>query len=802
MRMIIRKTILIHLSLFILFQLQVPAQAEFITDSFEDYNAIAEEVIHLHLNKSTYIKGESIGFTAYVLDKHEKLPALMTKNLYVSIEDKDENPITQKLIEVNNGVAHNSFMIDEEFNSGSYLVKAYTNWSRNFSPRNQFTAKIEIIDPKTDEYISYETIEEELDVQFLPESGHLLMGTLNKIGVIIKDQKGYGVAGVSGEVVDDEQNTVSSFTVNDLGIGSFVITPEADRRYTVQLSYRLKEYRKPLDLQKEHTGIVLSTTNKNDELYIAIKTNQNSLKQFQGQVFYLSLHNGNEMELLPFSFNNKTTVNQIIDLKSLPPGVQTITVFNHQKKPLAERLVFNYNGLKKATMALAKQEVQGNSMQITLHTAQLNSKDFNNLSVSVLPQQTKSYRHHHNLLSKVYLQPYIKGTVERAGHYFTAVTPEKKFDMDLLLLTQGWSSYSWNDIFNPNRSLPHAFEQGISIKANINNRKRSKPSFLLHSMNNAEPVIVDIEEGMNSFTIEDLFLKEKDSIYISEIVSKQKIVPAQLFLQSFPSGVPRVKVPSTVLAPKPDYGYTAPLDNVMYSELLDGVQQLDEVVLTTELDRVRARTQELSKNRFGRVKVVSQTDRYAYLTIEQYLQSLGLVVESTPDGMSINRPGRGVYRSPASAGAQRMVTGMAIFFNDVQLFDTSYLYNLPLNEIEFVEVNTTGMGMGFRAPDGYVKIYSLNTSAWANVERETVKAFGMPLSFSETKDFYIPKYQYRNDDFYKGFGTVAWEPNLKVSEQGKVSLSIEQPLVPLTLFVEGISGDGTIISDQISVNTP
>ncbi len=201
MRMIIRKTILIHLSLFILFQLQVPAQAEFITDSFEDYNAIAEEVIHLHLNKSTYIKGESIGFTAYVLDKHEKLPALMTKNLYVSIEDKDENPITQKLIEVNNGVAHNSFMIDEEFNSGSYLVKAYTNWSRNFSPRNQFTAKIEIIDPKTDEYISYETIEEELDVQFLPESGHLLMGTLNKIGVIIKDQKGYGVAGVSGEVV-------------------------------------------------------------------------------------------------------------------------------------------------------------------------------------------------------------------------------------------------------------------------------------------------------------------------------------------------------------------------------------------------------------------------------------------------------------------------------------------------------------------------------------------------------------------------------------------------------------------------
>jgi hypothetical protein len=149
-----------------------------------------------------------------------------------------------------------------------------------------------------------------------------------------------------------------------------------------------------------------------------------------------------------------------------------------------------------------------------------------------------------------------------------------------------------------------------------------------------------------------------------------------------------------------------------------------------------------------------------------------------------------------------MVTGMAIFFNDVQLFDTSYLYNLPLNEIDYVEVNTTGMGMGFRSPDGYVKIYTLSTTAWSNVERETVRAFGVPLIFDEPQSFYIPKYQYRNDDFYKNYGTVSWEHELKIDDNGEVHLSIEQPLVPLKLFVEGMSADGTLISEvlEISIN--
>jgi hypothetical protein len=38
-----------------------------LVDAFIDHTDNAREVIYLHLNKSTYIKGESVGFTAYVI---------------------------------------------------------------------------------------------------------------------------------------------------------------------------------------------------------------------------------------------------------------------------------------------------------------------------------------------------------------------------------------------------------------------------------------------------------------------------------------------------------------------------------------------------------------------------------------------------------------------------------------------------------------------------------------------------------------------------------------------------------------
>ncbi|WP_299520604.1 hypothetical protein, partial [Winogradskyella sp.] len=48
------------------------AQSEPVVDAYEDYTEAPREIAYVHLNKSTYIKGEMMGFTAYLLDKATK----------------------------------------------------------------------------------------------------------------------------------------------------------------------------------------------------------------------------------------------------------------------------------------------------------------------------------------------------------------------------------------------------------------------------------------------------------------------------------------------------------------------------------------------------------------------------------------------------------------------------------------------------------------------------------------------------------------------------------------------------------
>ena len=207
----------------------------YISNAYKDYSSAAREVVYLHLNKSIYIKGEDIGFTAYVMDKKEKKPSLITTNLYVSIEDEKKNIVKQILIKVIDGVASNTLKVDSLFTSGYYNIKAYTNWSRNFNEKNYFEETIKVINPDNEEFYKVENTDNKIDAQFLPESGHLLHGVINTIGVTIKDYLGYGVPFAKGEVVDQNNEVLSTFESNQFGIGKFQLLPNLGDTYTVKI---------------------------------------------------------------------------------------------------------------------------------------------------------------------------------------------------------------------------------------------------------------------------------------------------------------------------------------------------------------------------------------------------------------------------------------------------------------------------------------------------------------------------------------------------------------------------------------
>ncbi|MEO1031146.1 MAG: hypothetical protein AAFX55_07060 [Bacteroidota bacterium] len=779
-----------------------------ILEAYEDYTEAPREVVYLHLNKSTYIIGETLGFKAYVLDKNDKKPSVITSNLYVTLEDATQNIIKQKLIEVQDGVASNTFEIDSLFSKGNYRIKAYTNWMNNFNEHNYFTAPIIIKDQIVAKPV-VNAIESSIDAQFLPESGHVLHGVENTIGVVIKDKKGRGIPYAKGEVIDKNGTIITAFKTNLLGIGRFAMVADANQNYRVRLDGYDTVMALNQDLNIQNKGIILSVKRLRNKFFVSAITNASTLETIKDRRYSLVLHNGNTADLMDIYFNDQPIVTKIIELDS-DPGIHILTLFNENNQPLAERLIFNYQGLSTIQSDTeTKLTKSRDSIAIRLKFKAIDSSMSHHLSASILPKETKSYQSAHSIISYNYLQPYVKGHIQNAKYYFTDIDERKKFELDNLLITQGWSSYDWDMIFKGAPELSYNFEKGIIIKANYsanNLNDKGRPNNIMYHFNDEGFLVAEANVDQKSYVIKRLFPEENYTIKLSEITSKNVLRPAQLYLQFFPRKIPKLRmstpsVSDLITAPSSseDLENMNSYSNVMI-EPLDGEQQLGEVIVkaSSSLKR-RERQSKLGNQKFSKIRVVSEADENSYVTLLNYLKFHAWNLRRSTSGPNTTSTGvAGVATAELITDpflAETVIAGVNYYLNDILVIDFSRIEELFLSNVDYIEINRFGLGDGMRSPAGVIKIYTKYSSPF-RTSGKTSKPYAFPLTFSKQKTYYAPKYRYNDDDFYKHYGVIDWKPNLSVDPSGIATIKIAKPKVPITLFIEGIANDGAFVFEE------
>ncbi len=775
-----------------------------ILDAYEDYIEAPREVVYVHLNKSTYIKGETIGFTAYVLDKKDKKPSLLTTNLYVSIEDKNQKTLKQQLIKVENGIATNTFEIDSSFTSGYYSIKAYTNWMLNFKEQNHFVESLRIIDPKTETYIEKQLTENTIDAQFLPESGHLLHNVENNIGVVIKDSQGFGIANTKGEVFDKDNNVLTTFETNQFGIGKFQLLADINNSYSVNIKNANKDFSFNLNQNIESKGIIMSLKSLKSKVFVSLITNAESLETVKNKRHTLMIHNGDNYDIMDIYFTDQTVVTKAIEYSNSASGVNILTLFNENDQPVAERLFFNYEGINVLTSNAVSATKTRDSVTVNLNFKGLNTQAINSLSISVLPEETESYNRHNNIVSYTFLQPYINGTIEQAKYYFTGINAKKQYELDNLLLTQGWSSYDWNQIFKNEYNQIYNFEQGIRLKANLssNASKGSQNAYLIHAISNEDPRVFELKEGDVSFVVENLFPVGQDNISVSKMTQLNGLIPAALYFQSFPNSIPRLTTNFNVLNPKLNYKISESLTkgNTILDNNLDEVQKLEEVVVRSRLDRKRQRIEKLSQGRYGKIGVVDEEDRLLYNTLASYLVYKGFNVNETGGQFIVTDRLNATGARPGFGESDSKVLSPTIYLDDMQLVDTGLLTQYSLTNVDYIEINRQGLGEGLRGNNGTIRIYSNKAISNSYNNQDSMQQFKLPLVFSAEKKYYAPKYRNTGDSFYKAYGVVDWKPKLTIDTSGNVSLKFAKPRIPITLFIEGIANDGSFIFEEKSIS--
>jgi hypothetical protein len=405
------------------------------------------EQLFVHTDRETYLSGEIIWFKIYSLTA-TPYAVDFSKVVYVDVLDGQNNFILQAKVSFEKGVGSGSFYLPKTIKSGVFKLRAYTNWLKNFGATAFFEKKLNLINLNNQQ----PTVAQKsttYDIQFFPEGGDLVNGLTSRVAFKVIGKDGKGIE-VSGAIVSDQNDTVAHFNTLKFGMGSFVITPNANHSYKA-ISKSLTQDILIKELPKvKNNGYVMTVNTNGNEVNVTLATNLPTTTAF------LYIHHNNQTsatEQLNFSAGRAEVK---LSLAKLQDGVSGFTIFNSEGLPLCERLFFK-RPTRKTTLAVASDKnAYGNRKNVNLNLTAKDEKGMQvkgNLSVAVYRLDSLNKAPETDIVSYLWLSSALKGNIESPDYYLINDNPGANEALDNLLLSQGWRNFKWNEVLANQRPL-------------------------------------------------------------------------------------------------------------------------------------------------------------------------------------------------------------------------------------------------------------------------------------------------------------------------------------------------------------
>ncbi len=772
-----------------------------IDSSYVKYFQDTRETPYLHLNKTSFLSGEEIWFKAYVIEQNSQKPHPTTSNLYVSIFDAEGKLKDQQLVHIKKGLGHGSIYLDSTYTKDKYYLKASTKWMKNFKEDHSFSQKIKIVSSKK-EVLKNSTKSEKnyFEFKLFPEGGHLVANTVNNLGILIKNANNKGQKVRKGIIKDAEGNVIKKFTTNPLGFGKTKLFLGENETYTFEATLDNGSIISQKTPKVASQGIVIRVENNlSEHLRIDIGTNENTLKQVSGKNYTVLVHNTKTYLKYNLPLNSDMTSYAILLKKrQLPKGVNIITVFNEQNKPLAERLIFINDASLYSNITVDKSDYERDSINIAFHNP-TNEKVF--VSASFLPNETKAHRPKNSIVSATLLNPYVKGDIENLQYYFVNKDKKRLQDLDLLLLTQGWSKYNWDHIFNFPPKLYFSFENGIDVTASINKRLKKQQSVLMYSPDNK--LVREIRNGENPYVLKNSFLK-KNSVINFALKSKNglfKITPVMSYsndslLDDF--------IPYDTISERNE------LEVSNFKNLSKDIEVLDEVVVKA------AERRKYENDAYGLNTMLTGVKMKDLIiasgeNVLDFLQKKGYQINRSGPEVSIGARGstqfgqRGLgaqtsgdanFVAPTQEQNNLFKTDVRVFLDGIEVSQSMWMIeNIYLDMVKEIFYGRNHDNRSLEQ----IYIYTLSPFEY-DVKKATYKKIKLSVGFATEKEYYNPKYPTFFDNTYKHFGAIFWKPDISIDANSKASITVPTHLQDaFNVYIEGVSESGKLISTKKTV---
>jgi len=787
-----------RLILVLVFSLSIaPLMAQDPADFIRSEETIPYQKVYLHTDREFYFIGDTLWFSAYILDAATHRPIDTDCNLIIDLIDEDGEFVKHILFEAFKG--HCPGYLDlgfEQVKEGNYLLRAYTDYQSPFGDEMFFAKTINLLEVKNSyglEETESNATSTNINVGFFPEGGFLIENTINQLAFQVTNEDGAAID-VSGDLMDESGNRVMHFESLYRGMGKLLLIPAPGKKYTI----RLDGYDTVFDLPEIRTegAKLMLARQTNSYINLNIVTHRNKAPQ----IYFIGVfHRG---EGIAFVKVNATDLNKTIsiDEQYFLPGINRLMLLNEKLEPLSERLVFMQDGdLQEIGIKLnASSFVTRDKVEMELQVPEeFPFNEIARLSLAVVNENTenasgRSQDIRSYLLADSELRGYIKSPLD----YFRedeTISSEQK--LDLLMLTHGWRNYTWNNLRKKDVEIEPENKFGLTISGKVfkpNNKKvipNAEVSMSLGTENG----------GFLSFSNADLngyfefgnlhfydtalvFVQGKNLRDRTNTVTMMNDQPEPPLLGD--TGRKYLKDHSDI----PLAAYRMKYLNEL---ALDEFDPDRRTRLLKPVDIVGTKPEEEKDEHFRiysnpNYSLKVDESNYHYSNVFQFLVGRVPGVQVIGDNVTI----RGISSIMGSNEPLYLIDGMPV--------DKEFVSVLSMSEIDKVEVlrGTEAAIFGMRGGNGVISILTRTVTSSPDVQRAIPGTVIRRINgFSAYRDFFSPVYSAENIDAaapdYRT--TLYWNPLIELKATGDILTFFTcDNLSKYKIYIEGITSEGRI----------
>lgn len=291
---------------------------------------------------------------------------------------------------------------------------------------------------------------QKIDLQFLPEGGHLVEGIQSQVAFKAIGEDGKPM-NVNGRILNSKGAEVAVFNSLVNGMGSFSLNPQRNERYHAILIQPV-ETKERIELPLaaiEGTVMHIENPLQSDHLSLNISASANAIS-VDSTYFLVGMSRG----VIQYAEKLIDPLARLeIPKMRFPTGITKFTLLRGQQ-PINERMVYidhqdqfqisikpeKDNYLKRDSVALEIEVKDKSGIPVK-----------GNFSIAITDdtQVKADQQGNQSIRTSLLINSELKGKIENAGYYLNTTDSTVWKALDHLMLSQGWTGYSWNDLFHP-----------------------------------------------------------------------------------------------------------------------------------------------------------------------------------------------------------------------------------------------------------------------------------------------------------------------------------------------------------------